>query len=166
MLEEFAAGRSVFWCWREVGSALLQHVRAIIYKRLMVFVLAALFFLMALWILAPATPLVMNWARTLQPLEVLVQLGWLTGVPFLLGALAGVAERNRGAGAILLSAGLAYATPITTPFDSAMCDLCVGPGSAAIPAAIRWLTPLGSALLATLGALTIARIRRARQELA
>jgi hypothetical protein len=164
MLEEFASGRSLWWCWQQVASTVLVHASAIVRKRLVPFLAATLFFAVALWSIAPATAPLMDWARKLESLRVLIQLAWLAGVPFLLGGLAGAAERSRRVGAILLGAGLAYMTPITTPFDSAVCDLCVGPGSAVIPGAVRWLTPFGSALLAGLGAWIATRISRIHQE--
>lgn len=157
LLEEFATGRSLFWCWHQVGAALVAHAGSTLRQQLIPFIAAALFFTVALWSIAPATAPVMDWARALEPLRLLIQLGWLAGVPFLLGALAGAAERSRRVGAVLLGAGFAYMTPVTTPFDSAVCDLCVGPGNTAIPDAIRWLTPFTSALLAGLGAWITAR---------
>jgi len=163
MLEEFAAGRSLLWCWHQGLSAALVHAKLLLRQRMVAFIAAALFFAAALWSLAPATAPVMDWARTVESLRLLIQLGWLAGVPFLLGSVAGAAERSR-VGAILLGAGLAYMTPITAPFDSAVCDLCVGPGSAVIPDAVRWLTPLCSALLAGLGAWTVTRISSSHRE--
>jgi hypothetical protein len=163
MHEELAAGRSAFWCWQQVARTMMVYASTSVRQRLVSFAAAALFFAAALWSIAPATAPVMDWARGFESLRLLVQLGWLAGVPFLLGGLAGSARRHR-VGAILLGAGLAYMTPITTPFDSAVCDLCVGPGSAVIPGAVRWLTPFGSALLAGLGAWIATRISRTHQE--
>jgi hypothetical protein len=164
MLEEFAAGRSVFWCWCQVFDALRMQLSGIMRRRLMPFFAAALFFMVALWGLARVTAPVMDWARALEPMRLLVQLSWLAGVPFVLGGFAGAADRTRKIGAILLGAAFAYMTPITAPFDSAVCDVCVGPGSTAIPDAIHWLTPFCSALLAGLGAWIAAGLRRNQQE--
>lgn len=164
LLEELAAGRSQFWCWRQVGGALTARASFIMRQRLVPFVAATVFFTLALWGLAPATAPVMDWARAVEPLRLLIQIAWLAGVPLLLGGLAGAAERSRKVGAILLGAGVTYLTPITIPFDSAVCDLCVGPGSTTIPDAIRWLTPFASALLAALGAWIAARIPGTQQE--
>lgn len=166
MLEEFAAGRDALWCWRQVAGAILAHARSVVRQRLIPFVAAAMFFVVTLWTIAPVTTPIMNWAHSSEPLRLLVQLAWLTGVPFLLGGFAGAMERSRRVGAILLGAALAYMTPVTTPFDSAVCDLCVGPGSAVIPDAIHWLTPFGSTLLVGLGAWIAVKILRTREPLA
>ena len=156
LLEEFAAGRSAFWCWRQTAGALFVHARSEFRQRLVACIAVALFFMAALWSIAPATAPVMGWARSLEPLHLLIQFGWLAGVPLLLGGLAG--GRSRRIGAVLLGAAIAYMTPIATPFDSAVCDLCMGPGTAVIPDAIQWATPFGSALLAGLGAWIAATI--------
>jgi hypothetical protein len=166
LLEEFAAGRSVLWCWRQATSAVLVHARSVMRQQLAACIAATLFFAVALWSIAPATAPVMGWARSLEPMHLLIQLGWLAGVPLLLGGLVSAAGRSRRAGATLLGAGIAYLTPLATPFDSAVCDLCVGPGAAVVPDAIRWLTPFGSALLAGLGAWIGARIPRPQEPLA
>lgn len=165
LLEEFAAGRSVFWCWRQAAGAVLVHARSVMRQRLAACIVATLFFMAALWSIAPATAPVMHWARSLEPLHLLIQLGWLAGVPLLLGGLVSAAERSRRAGAVLLGAGIAYLTPVATPIDTAVCDLCVGPGAAMVPDAIRWLTPFGSALLAGFGAWIAARIPRHQESL-
>jgi len=166
LLEEFAAGRSILWCWQQAAGAVFVHARSVMHRRLVACIAATLFFMAALWSIAPATAPVMGWARSLESLHLLIQLGWLAGVPLLLGGLVGAADRSRRAGAILLGAGIAYMTPIATPFGSAVCDLCVGPGATVIPGAIRWLTLFGSALLAGLGAWIAARIPLHREPLA
>jgi hypothetical protein len=158
LLEEFAAGRSAFWCWGQTAGALFVYARAVVQQRLVACIAVALFFMAALWSIAPATTPVMSWARSQAPLHLLIQFGWLAGVPLLLGGLAGAAGHSRRIGAVLLGAGIAYMTPIATPFDSAVCDLCMGPGAAVIPDAIQWATPFGSALLAGLGAWIVATI--------
>lgn len=160
LLEEFAAGRSAFWFWRQVGYALHERACVVAQQQFAPFVAATGFFLVSLWAIAPATYPVMSWAHTLEPLRILVLLGWLAGVPFVLGGIAGVAERRRRSGAILLAAGLVWMTPVTLPFHSAVCDLCARPVSVATPGAIQWLTPLASALLAGFGAWVVGRAHR------
>lgn len=161
MLEEFAAGRTTLWYWRQVGCALYERACSVARQQAATFLAATLFFVVALWVIAPATYPVMGWARTLEPLRVVVLLGWLAGVPFVLGAVAGAAERRKRIGAILLGAALAYLTPVTLPFTSAVCDLCARPVDAATPDTILFLTPLGSALLAGLGAWVFGRFHPA-----
>jgi hypothetical protein len=157
LLEEFAAGRSSLWFWHQVACALCERVRSIIRREMLVFVTVTVFFVLAFWAIAPATYPVMNWARTSEPLRTVVLLGWLMGVPFLLGGIAGAAGKFTRFGAILLGAGLAYLTPVTRPFGFAVCDLCTGPGSTSAPTAALFVTPLGSALLAGLGAWVIGK---------
>lgn len=152
LLEEFAEGRSSAWYWRQVFCAVHEHLRCIARQQILTFAAAALFFIVALWVIAPATYPVVGLARTLEPVRVLVLLAWLAGVPFILGGVAGAAERRQRAGAILLGAALAYLTPVTLPFTSAVCDLCSHPAGAVLPDSILLLTPFGSALLAGLGA--------------
>jgi hypothetical protein len=158
LLEEFAAGRSSAWYWRQVACAIQQHLRNVARQQMVTFAAATLFFIFALWLIAPATYPVVGWARTLEPMRALVLLGWLAGIPFILGGMAGAAERRQRAGAILLGAALAYLTPVTLPFTTAVCDLCSHPAGAALPDSILLLTPFGSALLAGLGAWLVGRL--------
>jgi hypothetical protein len=160
LLEDFAAGRTSTWYWRQVGAALYAQGHLMARQRMVAFFAATAFFLLALWIIAPATYPVMDWTRT-EPLRTVVLLGWLAGVPLVLGVIAGATERSRRIGAILLGAATAYLTPVTRPFDFAVCDLCVGPGSASVPTTVLLLAPVGSALLAGLGAWLAARFRHA-----
>jgi hypothetical protein len=164
LMEELAAGRSALWLWRQVLSAVLERARMVARQQTATLVLATVFFLVALWIIAPATYPVMSWARTTEPLRILVLLGWLVGIPLLLGGIAGAAERRQRIGAILLGAGLAYLTPVSRPFDTAVCDLCVGPGGTIVPATALFLTPFGAALLAGLGAWIVMRLRPSVRE--
>jgi hypothetical protein len=159
LLEELASGRTPFWYWRQVLCAIREQVRLAAREQAVTLVAVTAFFLVALWVIAPATYPVMSWARTTEPLRVVALLGWLTGVPLLLGGIAGVTQRRRHIGAILLGAGIAYLTPVIQPFESAVCDLCAGPGSAIVPATALFLTPPGSALLAGLGAWVAVRFR-------
>jgi hypothetical protein len=163
LLEELAAGRTNFWYWRQVGCALYVQGRFMARQQMVAFVAATAFFMLALWAIAPATYPVMDWART-EPLRTLVLLGWLTGVPVVLGVIAGATERRRRISAILLGAAIAYMTPVTRPFDSAVCDLCVGPGSTSVPTTALLLAPFGSALLAGFGAWMAGRFRHAATE--
>lgn len=160
LLEEFCAGRSRLWYWRQVAAALRHHLLRVFRQQAGAFVATTAFFMLALWTIAPATFPVMNWAHPAEPLRSLTLLGWLVAVPLLLGAIAGAAERRRRVGTILLAAGVAYLTPVTLPLDSAVCDLCAGPGSTVMPTAAAVMTPLGFALLAGAGAWTMSRLRR------
>ncbi len=152
LLEEFAAGRSVFWLWRQLMWALYERACFIARQQAATFLVATLFFFVALWAVAPATYSVMGWAREVEPLSTLVLLVWLSGVPFVLGGIAGVAERRNRIGAILLGAGVAYLAPVTLPFTFAACDLCNKPFDTTIPRAVQLLTPFCSAMFAGLGA--------------
>lgn len=158
LLEEFAAGRTRLWFWHQVACALYEQAWCVVRRQAMTFVAAFAFFLLALWAVAPATYPVMRWARTLESLDFLVLLGWLAGVPFILGGIAGSTERRRYTGAILLAGACAYLTPLTLPFTSAACDLCTRPQDSTAPGAVLLLTPFGSALLVGLGAWVAARI--------
>ncbi|MEO8313473.1 MAG: hypothetical protein ABI645_01650 [Pseudomonadota bacterium] len=161
LMEEFATGRSAFWYWLQTLCALYEQARSIVRQQMSTFLAATIFFFLALWAIAPATHPVMGWVRA-EPLRTLVLLGWLIGVPLLLGGIAGATQRRRRIGAILLGAGLAWLTPVTQPFDSAVCDLCAGPNSATIPSTALFMAPLGSALLAGLGAWIVGRFRNAQ----
>jgi hypothetical protein len=161
LLEEFAAGRSSFWFWRQVLGALYERARSSMRQQTSALLAVTAFFVLALWLIAPVTYPVMNWARTAEPLRTLVLLGWVMGVPLLLGGIAGATEGSKRIGAILLGAGLAYLTPVTQPLTYAVCDLCAAPGSTTAPTAALFMTPLGSALLAGLGAWLVARFRHA-----
>lgn len=161
LLEEFVSGRSDGWYWHQVLCAMREHLRNVARQQMLTCAAATLFFIVALWVIAPATYPVVGLARTLEPARVLVLLAWLAGVPFILGGVAGAAERRRRAGAILLGAALAYLTPVTLPFTSAVCDLCSHPAGAALPDSILLLTPFGSALLAGLGAWLVGRFHAA-----
>jgi hypothetical protein len=163
LLEELAAGRTNFWYWRQVGFALCAQGRFMAHQQMVTFAAATGFFLLALWVIAPATYPVMDWTHT-EPLRTFVLLGWLTGVPLVLGVIAGATERSRRISAILLGAAIAYLTPVTRPFDSAVCDLCVGPGSTTLPTTALFLASLGSALLAGFGAWIAGRFRHAARE--
>jgi hypothetical protein len=160
LLEELAAGRTNLWYWRQVGFALYVQGCVVARQQLVAIIAATAFFMLALWAVAPATYPVMDWART-EPLRTMVLLGWLTGVPLVLGVIAGATERRRRITAILLGAAIAYLTPVTRPFDFALCDLCVGPGSTSVPTTVLWLAPLASALLAGFGAWMAGRFRHA-----
>jgi hypothetical protein len=162
LIEEFAAGRSALWFWQQTLCAVHEEVRTVVRQQAGTFLAASAFFLLSLWVIAPATDPVVHWARAAEPLRTFVLLCWLIGVPVILGAVAGATERQRRIGAILLAATLAWLTPLTQPFDSAVCDLCVGPNSNAIPATALFVTPFGSALLAGLGAWFTSRFRRTR----
>jgi hypothetical protein len=159
LLEEFAAGRSSLWFWRQVFCALGERALSLMRQQAAILLAVTAFFVLALWAIAPATYPVMGWARAAEPLRPLVLLGWLMGVPFLLGGIAGAAQKIRRFGAILLGAGLAYLTPVTEPFEFMVCDLCSAPDSNSTPTAALFMTPLGSALLAGLGAWVFGRFR-------
>lgn len=163
LLEELAAGRTNLWYWWQVGLALHAQVRVRARQQMAIFLVATAFFVLALWAIAPATYPVMGWART-EPLRILVLLGWLMGVPLALGVIAGATEISRRIGAIVLGAALAYLTPVARPFDFAVCDLCVGPGSTSTPTTALLLAPFGSALLAGLGAWMVGRFRHVMKE--
>ncbi len=150
--EEFEGGRSTFWYWREVGCALYERACFVVRQQTTTFIFATLFFLTALWAIAPVTYPVMGWAHNSEPLRIALLLGWLAGVPMVLGAVAGAIERRSRIGAILLGAGFAYFTPVTLPFSLAACDLCRSPVDVTLPNSVLILTPFGSALLAGTGA--------------
>lgn len=152
LLEEFAAGRTRLWFCYQVGCALYERMCLLARQQAMVFLAATVFFLLALWAIAPASYPVMGWARAVGSLDTFVLLLWLTGVPMTLGAAAAIAQRRRCAGAILLAATCAYLTPLTLPFTTAACDLCLRSDEDATSGALLLLTPVGSALLAGLGA--------------
>lgn len=168
LLEEFAAGRTRLWFWHQVGCALHERAWQLVREQTPAFLAATLFFLLALWAIAPVTYPVMGWARRVGSLDSLVLLVWLAGVPLLLGGIAGSAQRRRCTGAILLAAACAYLTPLTLPFTTAACDLCSRTEEpAAANTWLRVLTPVGSALLAGAGAWIAGRLvdagRRASQ---
>ena len=164
LLEELAAGRSAGWYWRQVGWAVYEHALGVIRQQLTTFLAATLFFLAALWVIAPATYQVMDWARAQESLRILVLLAWLAGVPFILGGVAGAAESRRRVGAILLGATLAWLTPVTLPLNFAVCDLCARPIDTTAPSSILLLTTTASALLVGLGAWVAGRIHPLVQE--
>lgn len=164
LLEEMAAGRSAAWYCRQVGWAVYENVCGIVRRQLTTFLAATVFFLVALWVIAPATYHVMDWARAQESLRILVLLAWLAGVPLILGGVAGAAERRRRIGAILLGATLAWLTPVTLPFNFAVCDLCARPIESTTPGSILLLTTAASALLAGLGAWGVGRIHPLDQE--
>ena len=163
LLEEWAAGRSASWYWRQVMHALCEHACLIVRQQIITCLAAAAFFFGALWVIAPLTYPVMDWARATEPLRVLVLLAWLAGVPVILGSVAGAAERSRRVGAILLGAAFAYLTPVTSPFNFAVCDLCASP-SGSTPASMLYLTSVGSALFAGLGAWAVRKLHPTFQE--
>jgi len=163
LLEELAAGRSAAWYWRQVGWAAYEHLCTLVRRQLITFLAATLFFLVALWFIAPATYPVMDWARA-QELRLLVLLAWVAGVPLVLGGFAGAAGRRGRIGAILLGAALAWLTPVTLPLNFAVCDLCARPIDTAAPGSIVLLTTAASALLAGLGAWGVGRIHPLVQE--
>lgn len=148
LAEQWAAGRSTLWYWQQVAAAALATARRVARRDLPAALAAALFFLVALTFIAPATHPLMEWARTQESLRIVVLAGWLVGIPLLLGGIAGSVERRR-VGAILLAATLVYLTPVTAPFGLAACDLCARPAGTS---PLQWLTPLASALLAGAGA--------------
>lgn len=164
LLEGLAAGRSPGWYWRQVGWAVYEHALGVVRQQLTTFLAATLFFLTALWVIAPATYQVMDWARTQDSLRILVLLAWLAGVPFILGGMAGAAERRRRVGAILLGATLAWLTPVTLPLNFAVCDLCARPIETTAPSSILLLTTTASALLVGLGAWAAGRFHPLVQE--
>lgn len=160
LLEEFATGRSGLWFWHQVGCAYQVRAWQVVREQTPAFLAATLFFLFALWAIAPATYPVMGWARLAGTLDGLVLLVWLAGVPLLLGGIAGTAaQRRRCTGAILLAAACAWLTPLTLPFTTAACDLCSRTEEPAAPNAwLQLLTPFGSALLAGAGAWIAGRV--------
>lgn len=163
LLEEMSAGRSKAWYWRQVVWALYEQVCALVRQQLTTFLASTLFFLVALWAIAPTTYQVLDWARAQDSLRILVLLAWLAGVPLILGGVAGAAERRRRIGAILLGATLAWLTPVTLPLNFAMCDLCARPAETS-SGSIVLLTTAASALLVGLGAWAVGRIHPLNQE--
>jgi hypothetical protein len=157
LLEEFAAGRTGLWYCRQVLSALYERAYRVIRQQAATALAAALFFAVSLWLIAPATWRIMGWARSLDSLQFLVLLAWLTGVPLVLGGVAGLAARHKRSGAILLGAALVYFTPLTLPFTFAACDLCTRSEEPVASGAIQLLTPIVSALLAGIGAWAVTR---------
>jgi hypothetical protein len=164
LLEEWAAGRSTWWYWRQVLHALGEHAGFIVRQQIITCLAAAVFFFGALWVIAPLTYPVMDWARATEPLRVFVLLAWLAGVPVILGGVAGAAERSRRVGAILIGAAFAYLTPVTSPLNFAVCDLCASPAGSAASASMLYLTSAGSALFAGLGAWAVRKLRPNFQE--
>jgi len=164
LLEELAAGRSQSWYWSQVGWALYEQVCSIARQQLTTFLAATVFFLVALWFIAPATYQVMDWAGARESLRIFVLLAWLAGVPLILGGVAGAAERRRRIGAILFGAALAWLTPVTLPFSFAVCDLCAQPIESTASGSILLLTTTASALLVGLGAWGVGRIHPLNQE--
>jgi hypothetical protein len=152
LLEEFAAGRTRLWFCHQVGCALYERMCLLARQQAMTFLAATVFFLLALWAIAPASYPVMGWARAAGSLDTIVLLAWLAGVPMILGATVATAQRRRCTGAILLAAACAYLTPLTLPFTTAACDLCSRSEGSAASGTLLLLTPAGSALLAGLGA--------------
>ena len=150
LFEGLAGGCSTVWYWRQVGAALWEHLLFVVRRETATFCAATLFFLLALWTIAPMTYLIIDWAHASDTSR-MVLLGWLTGVPFVLGAIAGTAERRRRSAAILLGAIVAYLTPLTAPFESAVCDLCAVPSGTALFAAVPLLASFCSALIVGIG---------------
>jgi hypothetical protein len=99
----------------------------------------------------------MGWAGSLESIGVLVVIAWLVGVPLVLGGVAGAARRRR-IGVVLFAAGIAYITPVSLPFNIALCDVCSRPAADGSSGAVRLLTPIGAALLAAMGAWLAGRL--------
>lgn len=159
LLEEFAGGRSAAWFWHQAACAVYVRARTLVRNQATTFLAAALFFLVALWSIAPLTYPVMSWARASESLDTIVLLAWLAGVPFVLGCIAGAAQGKRRAGAILLAACLVYLTPVTLPFTWAACDLCSRSGEPESTRLVQLFAPFASALLAGGGAWAGGRFR-------
>jgi hypothetical protein len=169
LLEEFCAGRSSGWYWRQVICALKEHAFVIARQRVATFALASVFFVAALAILAPLTDPLMHWAQAsglnagaaptgAGAIGLLYSLAWLAGVPFVLGGVAEATERQRRAGTIILAAAVAYLTPVTLLLDPAVCELCATPANTPIPDVATFLLPAASALLAGFGAFSMGRL--------
>lgn len=157
LAEEFAAGRSAFWYWCQAGGALREQASHLARRHVLPLLVATTCFMLVLSFVAPVTYPVMGWAGSLESIGALVVIAWLVGIPLLLGGVAGVAPRRR-IGVVLLAAGIAYITPVSLPFNIALCDVCsreVADGSGAV----RILTPIGAALLAGIGAWLAGRLQ-------
>ena len=115
LAEEFSAGRSAFWYWRQVLGALREHASHLSRRHVLPLLIATTFFIFVLSFVAPVTFPVMGWAGSLESIGVLVVIAWLVGVPLVLGGFAGAAQRRR-IGVVLLAAGIAYVTPVSLPF--------------------------------------------------
>lgn len=166
LAEEFAAGRSAIWYWRQVCGALREHACHLARMHALPLLAATAFFMLVLWFIAPFTFPVMGWAGSLESIGLLVVIAWLVGIPLVLGGVAGAAERRRRIGVVLLAAGLAYLTPASVPFNIALCDVCSRPVADGSSGVVRVLTPIGAALLAGLGAWIAGRLHPvARQEI-
>jgi hypothetical protein len=159
LAEEFAAGRSAFWYWRQVGGAVREHANHLTRRHVLPLLAATTFFVLVLSFVAPVTFPVMGWAGSLESIGVLVVIAWLVGIPLLLGGVAGAAQRRR-IGVVLLAAGIAYITPVSLPFNIALCDVCSRPAADGSSGAVRVLTPIGAALLAGMGAWLAGRLHR------
>lgn len=165
LAEEFAAGRSAFWYWRQVCGALHEHARHLVRRHALPLLAATAFFILVLSFVAPVTYPVMGWAGSLESVGALVVVAWLVGIPLVLGGVAGGAERRRRIGVVLLAAGIAYITPVSLPFNIALCDVCSRPAVDGSSGAVRVLTPVGAALLAGMGAWIAGRLHSvARRE--
>jgi hypothetical protein len=119
---------------------------------------ATAFFMLVLWLVAPFTFPVMGWAGSLESIGLVVVIAWLVGIPLVLGGVAGAAERRRRTGVVLLAAGIAYLTPLSLPFNIALCDVCSRPVADGSNGVVRVLTPIGAALLAAVGAWVAGRL--------
>ena len=166
LAEELAAGRSAVWYWRQVGGALQEHACHLARVHALPLLAATAFFMLMLWLIAPFTFPVMGWAGSLESIGLVVVIAWLVAIPLVLGGVAGATERRRRIGVVLLAAGIAYLTPVSLPFNIALCDVCSRPVADGSSGAVRILTPIGAALLAALGAWLAARLHPvARQEI-
>lgn len=157
LAEEFSAGRSAFWYWRQVLGALREHASHLSRRHVLPLLMATTFFIFVLSFVAPVTYPVMGWAGSLESIGVLVVIAWLVGVPLVLGGVAGAAQRRR-IGVVLFAAGIAYITPVSLPFNIALCDVCSRPAADGSSGAVRLLTPIGAALLAAMGAWLAGRL--------
>lgn len=157
LAEEFAAGRSAFWYWRQVAGALREHASHLARRHVLPLLIATTFFLVVLSFVAPVTYPVMGWAGSLESIGAPVVIAWLVGIPLLLGGVAGAAQRRR-IGVVLLAAAIAYLTPVSLPFNIALCDVCSRPAADG-SGAVRILTPIGAALLAGIGAWLAGRLQ-------
>ena len=166
--EQWSAGRGRLWLWRQVGGALLaQGASGVLRQRLAALVALSLYFLLTLAAIAPATAPVVAWAiGTIGPdhdeLQLLAVTSWLAGIPLMLGAFAGTVNNWKPVGMVVVATLLAYLTPATLPFQSALCVLCKRPSPALLPGSALLITPIASALVAGLGAWTAGSFFRSR----